>query len=168
MKNDFLPPDPTTPRELLIYYLNRIYDGKTYIKDCVPVLKGITNHKTLQLALDEMVEDVHKQLNRMSDIYDLLNEKPAKVIDTPMSKLIKNACELRNTKGTDILNDVDIMIHMQLVEHVNIISYRMMKKLATSLKLPQVEQLLIECFDESKEDDQLFKAITDEYLSEKV
>lgn len=156
---------PEAQRELLIYYLNKIYDGKTYLHDCLPDIIMVARHQKLRFALEELQHDVKNQIERMQEIYRILDVEPTQVVDAPIKSIIKNACELRNAPASTILNDIDTLIHMQLVEHVNIISYRMLKKLAGLLRYEQIWQLLLECFDESRDDDALFVEITEEYLT---
>lgn len=158
------PSDPEVQKELFIYYLNKIYFGKQYLKTHLPQIMDLTHLKQLQLALQELLDDVITQILRMDEIYALLSIKPTEVPDEPIKTIMRNACEL-TPDDSPIVCDVDIMVHMQLVEHVNIISYRMLKGLAGLLKYKEIEQLLTECFDESREDDRLFLTIAAEYLS---
>jgi ferritin-like metal-binding protein YciE len=155
---------PEIQKELFVYYLNKIYDGKLYLNEQLPLVIKKTSLKVLQLALEELLKDVQKQIARMEDIYKMLDTTPTKIIDAPIKTIIQNACDLRNNPDSVIVNDMDIMVHMQLVEHVNIISYRMLRRLASLLNYKEIEQLMVECFDESRDDDKLFLMIADEYL----
>ncbi len=156
---------PEIQKELFIYYLNKIYDGKLYLNEQLPQVIKKTNLKILQLALEELLKDVKTQIARMQDIYKMLDVEPTEITDAPIKTIIQNACDLRNNPNSVIVNDMDIMVHMQLVEHVNIISYRMLRRLASLLNYKEIEQLMVECFDESRDDDKLFLMIADEYLS---
>jgi ferritin-like metal-binding protein YciE len=155
---------PEIQKELFIYYLNKIYDGKLYLNENLPLVIKKTSLKILQLALQELLKDVKTQIARMEDIYRMLDVTPTEIIDAPIKTIIQNACDLRNNPDSVIVNDMDIMVHMQLVEHVNIISYRMLRRLASLLNYKEIEQLMVECFDESRDDDKLFLMIADEYL----
>ncbi|MDB5286085.1 MAG: hypothetical protein JWR05_1034 [Mucilaginibacter sp.] len=64
-----------------------------------------------------------------------------------------------------ILNDLDIILYVQLLEHVNITSYRMLIMIAKILKYDDAKQLLIENFDESADNDKLFLLIAKEYIT---
>jgi ferritin-like metal-binding protein YciE len=156
--------NPEIQKELFIYYLNKIYDGKLYLKENLPQVIKKTGLKILHLALEELLKDVKTQISRMDDIYKMLDATPTEIIDAPIKTIIQNACDLRNNPDSVIVNDMDIMVHMQLVEHVNIISYRMLRRLASLLNYKEIEHLMVECFDESRDDDKLFLMIADEYL----
>lgn len=163
--NISIAPDPETLKTLFIYYLNKIYDGKLYLRENLPGVIKKAHLKKLKLALEELLTDVVAQLERMDIIYNRLNEKPMPIFDAPIKTIIQSACELRNKPDPVIINDMDIMVHMQLVEHVNIISYRILRKIASLLKYDEIVQLMTECFDESADDDKLFYAIAKEYLT---
>ena len=64
-----------------------------------------------------------------------------------------------------ILTDMDIIAYMQLLEHINITACSMLKIIASKLQISKVEQLLVECFDESIDNDHLFMLITKEYIT---
>ncbi len=157
--------DPAIQKTLFIYYLNKIYDGKLYLRANLPEVIKKTHLKILKLALEELLHDVVAQLARIDHVYHMLNETPSKVFDAPMKTIIQSARDLRNIPNPVIINDIDIMVHMQLVEHVNITSYRMLRKIASLLKYDEIVQLMTECFDESRDDDKLFYALSKEYLT---
>jgi ferritin-like metal-binding protein YciE len=160
--------DPAQLRQLFVHYLNRIYQGKKYLDERLPsVIKSATSNR-LKMGIEELLDDVKKQLRRMSEIYALLDEHPADGIDSPIGSIIREACDNDfSDENKHLINDLDLMVHMQLVEHVNIISYRVLRILAAKLTYTEIEQLLLECFDESVEDDTLFLALSDEYLEGK-
>jgi ferritin-like metal-binding protein YciE len=84
----------------------------------------------------------------------------------PVKAIFKETFALeRKGIGMELLGDMDIMLYMQLIEHINITAYRMLLILSKALNLTDVEQLLVESFDESIDDDRLFMLITNEYLS---
>jgi len=169
MEKQHLPvSDPALLRQLFVHYLNRIYHGKKYLDERLPsVIKSATSNR-LKMGIEELLEDVKKQIRRMGEIYALLDEQPTDEIDSPIRSIIREACDNNfYDENKNLVNDLDLMVHMQLVEHVNIISYRMLRILASKLKSIEIEQLLQECFDESVEDDTLFFALSDEYLEGK-
>lgn len=157
--------DPDVQYKLFMYYLNKIYFGKQYLNRHLPQVIKCTDLTILIQALEELHHDVKKQIVRMDEIYAMLHEHPSEVHEEPIKTIMKHACEL-NDAEKPMIRDVDIMVQMQLIEHVNIISYRMLRRLSIMLGYKDIEQLMTECFDESKDDDKLFLTIADEYLSE--
>ena len=151
-------------RQTFVHNLNRMYFGKLFLSQKMNDLIEIASFKALKLALTEMYQDVINQINRMSEMYALINERPSNEKNNPIKSIIKDEFCLEAT-NIPVINDMDIILYVQILEHINITAYRLMKMTAPILNNKKVEQLLTECFDESVEDDQLFVLITKEYIN---
>ena len=152
-------------RQTFVHNLNRMYFGKLFLSQKMDELIKIASFKALKLALTEMSQDVINQINRMSEMYSLINERPTNEKNNPIKAIVKDEFCLNTTGDMPVLNDMDIILYVQILEHINITAYRMMKMTAPILNNIKVEQLLTECFDESVDDDQLFVLITKEYIN---
>ncbi len=151
-------------RETFVHNLNRMYFGKLLLSQKMDELIKTASSKALKLALTEMYQDVINQINRMSDMYGLINERPTNENNNPLKAIIKDEFCLGTSGESAIINDMDIILYVQILEHINITAYRLMKLTASALNNKKVEELLMECFDESVEDDQLFVLISKEYI----
>ena len=152
-------------RQTFVHNLNRMYFGKLFLSQKMDTLIETASFKTLKLALTEMAQDVINQINRMSEIYGLINERPTNESNNPLKTIAKDEFCLNTTGDMPILDDMDIILYVQILEHINITAYRLMKLTAPTLNNKEVEQLLTECFDESVEDDRLFVLISKEYIA---
>jgi len=158
--------DPSVLKQLFTHNLNKLYYGKRYINDNLTHLIEVASFKALQLALQELQGDIKAQLNRLDEVYAAASVTPSADECIPIKAIFKETFALEKKGiGMELLGDIDIMLYMQLIEHINITSYRMLRILAPKMGLTEIEQLLIECFDESVEDDKLFMMITNEYLN---
>lgn len=158
--------NPKVLKEHFVHHLNRIYHGKRYLQKHLPGLLKLSSFKKLQQGIEEVWDDVNKQVDRIQEIYRLIDAHPEEENCVPIITVFKDAFEPQDYHTDNcLLHDVDIILYLQLLEHINITSYRMLKILAQSLDYKQVEQLLIESFDESSDDDKLFVMIADEYIS---
>ena len=156
---------PELLKDHFLHHLNRVYYGKQYLKNHLPDLTKISSFNKLKQGIQEVLEDVSKQVNRIQEIYDLLNAQPATENCVPIIAVFKDAFEIQDYQDeTCLLNDIDIILYLQLLEHINITSYRMLKILAATMENPKIEQLLLESFDESTDNDKLFVMIADEYV----
>lgn len=159
--------DPAVLKYLFTHNLNKLYYGKQYMNDNLPHLIEIASFKTLQLALQELHDDVQKHIARLDVIYQAADITPNNEECIPVKAIFKETFVLEKKGiGRELLGDIDVMLYMQLIEHINITAYRTLRIVAKALKLTDIEQLLIESFDESIEDDKLFMMITNEYLRE--
>lgn len=159
------PAKPEVMKQHFIHHLNRVYFGKKYLQKHLPALTQIASFKKLRFAIEEVLESVNNQVNRIEEIYKIINAHPDKETCVPIISVFKDAFETQDYgEESCLLNDIDIILYLQLLEHINITSYRMLKILAASLAYADAEQLLMESFDESRDDDKLFVMIADEYL----
>jgi ferritin-like metal-binding protein YciE len=154
-------------RLIFIYNLNRLYFGKRYLDGKMKELIESASFPNLQLALTEMWDDVRHQIGRMDEIWHMINETPSDEQCNPIKAIVNDDFFNCRESATPILKDIDIILYVQLLEHANITAYRMMKILGHTFQNQEIDQLLIECFDESVEDDRLFVMVTEEYIGKK-
>lgn len=124
----------------------------------------MTSSRKLRIAMQEFASDVNTQISRLEDIYQATGNTPGEHMCNPIKALIQDEFCLDKEQTVSALNDMDIILYVQLIEHVNITSFRMLLAVAKKLRKNDVVQLLTENFDESKENDSLFMAIADEYI----
>jgi len=159
------PLDDHFLKNVFTHHLNRIYNGKCFLKKHLEHLVSLASFKGLQLALEEFGSDVIKQIERMETIYAMIGETPVNEDCNPIKSIIRDEFCLDEKQTMPIMNDLDLMLYIQLLEHVNITSYRMLIMIAQLLKYDDVKQLLTENFDESTDNDKLFTLIAKEYIT---
>lgn len=152
-------------KAIFTHHLNRLYNGKCFLINQIDHLMRLASFTGLRLALEEFGNDVKNQIVRMEEIYKLIDEKPADLNCNPITNIIKDEFCLDKKQTIPVLNDLDIMLYVQLLEHVNITSYRMLIMIAKLLKYDGAKQLLIENFDESADNDKMFLLIAKEYVT---
>ncbi|MBE9582914.1 DUF892 family protein [Mucilaginibacter sp. JRF] len=150
--------------KLFLHNLNRLYFGKTYLAGKIKDLVELASFNSLKLALEEFADDLKKQTDRMELIYTIINEKPSDANCNPIKAIVRDNFCLDEKQDMPVLVDSDIMLYLQMLEHINITACHMLKLLADKLEHPEVKQLLIECFDEAVDNDGLFALIAKEYL----
>ncbi|UOE51049.1 DUF892 family protein [Mucilaginibacter sp. SMC90] len=151
-------------KQVFVHNLNRIYFGKCYLDKHLQHLKGLASFTALQQAIQEFWDDIKKQIARMDKVYTLINEIPSDKNCNPIKSIIKDEFCLDEEQAIPVLLDMDIMMYLQLLEHINITSCHMLIMAAKELDYTEAEQLLTECKDESIDNDELFRLITKEYV----
>jgi ferritin-like metal-binding protein YciE len=157
-------PDYTQFNKLFLHHLNRLYFSKCYLAGKTPELTELASFNALKLAIGEFADDLKKQIERMEVIYKIINEIPSDANCNPIKAIIRDNFCLDEKQEMSALVDTDIILYIQMLEHINITACHMLKLLADKLEHPEVKQLLIECFDEAVDNDGLFKLIAKEYL----
>ena len=168
----------TTPKQsqnlpdlkiLFIHQLNRVNCTKGYLIRNLPILEEIASFKNMKLAIQEDLDDVKKQQVRIDKMYSMLHSKASDEGCDVIKSVIEEAFNLGNNAGkSTIVNDMDIILYMQLIENIELTSFRMLKLIAEFMGDEQIVQMVTECFDENVDNDKLFTLITEEYLSKKT
>lgn len=152
-------------KTVFVHNLNRLYFGKRYLDAHLDELIHLASFNNLQMALHELWDDIKNQITRMDEIFILVDEKPSDKDCNPIKAIVEQKFCLDEKRALPIITDMDVILYVQMLEHINITAYRMMKMIAVQLKLTKITQLLTECFDESMEDDQLFVVISKAYIT---
>jgi ferritin-like metal-binding protein YciE len=154
---------------LFIHQLNRVNCTKGYLIRNLPILEEIASFKTMKLAIQEDLDDVKKQQLRIDEMYELLGSKASDEGCDVIKSVIEEAFNLGNNAGkSTIVNDMDIILYMQLIENIELTSFRMLKLIAQFMGNDEITQMVTECFDENVDNDKLFTLITEEYLAKKT
>ncbi|MFD0766971.1 DUF892 family protein [Mucilaginibacter lutimaris] len=159
-------PDDAFLKQIFLHHLTRIYNGKRFLQQRTDDLIKLASFKALELAVSEFGGDVKNQIERMEEIYELIGEKPSPEVCNPIRSIVKDEFCLDHEQTIPLLNDLDLMLYLQVLEHINITSYRMLIMIAKLLKYDKVKQLLTENFDESADNDKLFTLIAKEYITD--
>lgn len=158
------PLDDHYLKKVFVHHLSRIYNGKIFLHKNLSHLSSLASFKGLKMAMEEFSEDVLKQIVRMKLIYSAIGETAVDTGCNPITNIVKDEFCLDENQTEPILNDLDLMLYVQLLEHVNITSYRMLIMIAKILKYDDIKQLLKENYDESQDNDKLFTLIAKEYI----
>jgi ferritin-like metal-binding protein YciE len=164
-RNPRQQPNEDYLKPIFLHHLIRIYDGKRLLQQRTDNLKRMASFKALEMAITEFTGDVNKQIERMETIYKLIGETPSPEVCNPLRSIVKDEFYLDSEQDIALLNDLDLVLYLQILEHINITSYRMLIMIAKLLKYDEVKQLLKENFDESAANDQLFTLIAQEYIT---
>jgi ferritin-like metal-binding protein YciE len=152
-------------REFFISHLNRIYCAKSQLVDKLPLLEQQSHFLDLQQAIAETVDIVQNQISRMKDIYIILDAFYQPESCVGLAGILDEAFQSIGVPGQSAaLRDLSILFYMQNIESIEMASFKMMILVADKLEEPSVAQLLLECFDEAKEDKILLKQITANYI----
>ena len=156
-------------KHLFIHQLNRVNCTKGYLNRNLPLLEEIASFKNMKLAIQENLDDVKKQQKRIDAMYDLLGSGASDEGCEVVKAVLEEAFKFGQGKDkTTMQNDMDIILYMQLIENIELTSFRMLKLIAEFMGDEEITQMVKECFDENIDNDELFTLISGEYLAEKT
>lgn len=148
--------DETMLKELFVEELKDIYWAEKHLTKALPKMKKAATSEELANAFEEHLEVTIAQIERIEQVFEML-EMPARAKKCEgMEGLVKEAQghidEL--PKGT-MVRDAALIISAQKVEHYEIAAYGSLVQLARTMGENEIADMLEETLEEEKEADQL-------------
>jgi len=157
---------PDKLKAFFIYHLNLIYCAKSHLVERLPEIVEQAGFADLRFAVQETLDDVEKQVERIEEIFALLETEYSMIECNDMINYVEQTFKPINQYGDDeALRDMSILFYLQNIESLEMSSFQILLLVAAGLKNKQVVQLLKENFDEAKADRALLLTITAKYLS---
>jgi ferritin-like metal-binding protein YciE len=152
-------------KSFFLAHLNRIYCSKSHLAERFPDLALNAHFSDLKHVVNETLEDVEKQIARMGEIYVLLDAQYSFEKCNGLIGMIEEAYDAIHEQNDSEMRDLAILFYLQHIDSVEMSSFKALQMIALKLKDKQVEQLLLENFDDAKNDRALLVAITQKYLN---
>ncbi len=151
-------------KKTFLEHLNYIYFGKKHLIDFFKEIENIGRLNVLKQAISELTEDTHSQLKSLDEIYEAINESPAKT-STLSLKATTLEAYLTAIRGgrTPLEKDVLILFYLQQIEGIEITYFKVLKNLAKAIGYSN--SFLDQPFDLAVENRVLFEAIYKEYIN---
>ena len=108
-------------------HLDRIYCGKEHLINSMPALAEQANFGDLRLAIMELRDDVRKQIDRMNEIYEMLQLERNEAGCVGMTSLLQEMFEGIDThKGEKPYCDLSLIFYLQNIESIETTSLQML------------------------------------------
>jgi ferritin-like metal-binding protein YciE len=147
-------------------HLDRIYCGKEHLINSLPALAEQAHFGDLKLAILELRDDVRKQMDRMNEIYGVLQLERNEAGCVGMISLLQEMFDGIDThKGEKPYCDLSLIFYLQNIESIETTSFQMLRLTGSKLGNEGVNQLLRESLDEAKEDRGLLLQIGEKFMA---
>jgi len=148
--------EETMLRELFIDELKDIYWAEKHLTKALPKMQKAATSPDLATAFAEHLQVTQNQIERVEQVFDLLDMPARAKKCEAMSGLVKEAQELMEElpKGTAV-RDAGLIIAGQKVEHYEIAAYGSLVQLAKTMGENDIADILQQTLDEEKEADQM-------------
>jgi ferritin-like metal-binding protein YciE len=152
-------------RRFFISHLHRIYCAKSQLVEKLPELAKSSHFLDLDQAISETVDAVKNQLERIKAIYIKLDSfyQPESCIG--LAGILDEAFQsIGGTEDSVSTKELSIIFYMVNIESIEKASFDTMMAIAGKMDEREIVQLLLESYDEAREDNLLFKEIMENYL----
>ena len=145
-------------KELYVDELKDLYNAETQLVKALPKMAKAASSEELRSGFEEHLEQTKGHVQRLEQIFEMLDESPKGKKCKGMEGLIEEGSEIMEEDFEDALLDAALIGAAQRVEHYEIAAYGTVRAFAEELGESEHASLLAETLEEEKE--------TDEKLSE--
>jgi len=148
--------DETMLQELFVEELRDIYWAEKHLTKALPKMKKAATSEELANAFDEHLTITQGQIERVEQVFEILNMAARAKKCEAMEGLVKEAEGTIEElpKGT-MARDAGLIIQGQKIEHYEIAAYGSLVQLAKTMGQNEIADILQQTLDEEKEADQL-------------
>lgn len=138
---------------LFVHELKDLLSAEKQLVKALPKMaKGATS-ETLRAAIEEHLEQTKEQVERLEQVFAIVDKAPRAEHCKAMEGLISEGDELLEEDAEPSVKDAALIAAAQKVEHYEISGYGTARTLAELLGLDKAADLLQQTLDEEKETD---------------
>jgi ferritin-like metal-binding protein YciE len=146
----FFSKDIKTMEDLLLHGLQDIYYAEQQITKALPKMIDQATNRDLAQGLKSHLEETHKQIERLDQVFKKLGEKPSGAACPAIDGLIKESNETAGEIADQSVLDAAIVANAQAVEHYEIARYGTLIAWAKELGHDDIVRFLTTNLNEEK------------------
>jgi ferritin-like metal-binding protein YciE len=149
-------------KELYVDELKDLYSAENQLLKALPKMAKAATSEELSSAFTEHLEQTKGHVQRLEQIFEMLDENPKGKKCAGMEGLIKEGAELMGEDFEAEVLDAGLIGAAQRVEHYEIAAYGTARAFAELLEETEQASLLGETLQEEKETDQKLTQLSEE------
>jgi len=140
--------------DLVVHELKDLLSAEKQLTKALPKMAKGASSEALREAFKEHLEQTKTHVDRLEQVFKLLDKAPRAEHCKAMEGLIEEGADLLEEEGEDAVKDAALIGAAQRVEHYEIAAYGTTRTLAELLGLDKAVKLLQQTLDEEKETDE--------------
>jgi ferritin-like metal-binding protein YciE len=149
-------------KELYIDELKDLYSAETQLTKALPKMAKAASSEDLRQAFEDHLEQTKGHVERLQQVFEMLDEKPTGKKCLGMEGLVKEGAEVMGEDFEDAVMDAALISAAQRVEHYEIAGYGTVCAFADQLGESDQASLLRETLEEEKETDEKLTELAQE------
>jgi len=133
-----------TMEDLFLDEIRDLYDAEKQLTKALPKMAKAASSEELRTALENHLEETENQVERLEQIFTMLDEKGTGKKCAAMAGLIKEGDEVASSTENSAVRDAGLIAAAQKVEHYEISGYGSARTHAQQLGHQEVVSLLEE------------------------
>jgi len=148
-----------TLQNLFISELRDLYHAEQQLVRALPKMANGATSDDLKSALQTHLKQTEEHVDRLEEVFQLLDEKAVAKTCYGMQGLIEEGAEIMEEEGESSVLDAGLIVAAQKVEHYEIASYGSVRTFAELLGENEVVQLLQETLEEESQANELLNKL---------
>lgn len=136
--------------QLLLHELKDVYSAEKQLMKMLPKVAKKASSPELKDALETHLRETEGQIERLEQVFELLQEEPKAVKCKGMAGILEEGEEVLKQKATPETLDAGIIMSAQKVEHYEISSYGTLATWADIIGRKDIKKLLGETLEEEE------------------
>ena len=141
-------------KELYVDELKDLYNAENQLVKALPKMAKAASSEELRVGFEEHLEQTKSHVQRLEQIFEMLDESPKGKKCKGMEGLIEEGSEIMEEDFEGALLDAALIGAAQRVEHYEIAAYGTVRAFAEELGESEHASLLAETLEEEKEADE--------------
>jgi ferritin-like metal-binding protein YciE len=154
--------------KLYLEELRDLYSAETQLVKALPKMAKGASSDELKEAFESHLEQTKEHVERLTEIFDRLEEKPTGKTCQAMKGLIEEGSEMLEQEGEESVIDAGLIAAAQRVEHYEIAAYGTVRTFANLLGEDEAADLLQQTLDEEGETDKQLSELAEGIVNEKA
>jgi ferritin-like metal-binding protein YciE len=155
-------------RKLYLEELRDLYSAETQLVKALPKMAKGASSDELKEAFESHLEQTKEHVERLTEIFERLEEKPTGKTCQAMKGLIEEGSEMLEQEGEESVIDAGLIAAAQRVEHYEIAGYGTVRTFANLLGEEEAAELLQQTLDEEGETDKQLSELAEGIVNEKA
>lgn len=148
-------------QDLYIEALRDLYNAEGQLVKALPRLAKAASHPELQQAFHNHLAETETQMERLEQVFEMLDMKPRGKKCVAMEGLIAEGKEIMAEDAEDHVRDAALIAAAQKMEHYEIGAYGTCATWAKLLGFTDQSELLVQTLNEEKRTDELLTQIAE-------
>lgn len=147
--------------ELFEKQLKDIYWAEKALTKALPKMAKNASSEELVEAIETHLEETEAQIEKLEQVFEILEKKPVAKKCEAMAGLVKEGEEIMKNTEEGPQRDAGIISAAQKVEHYEIAAYGTLRTFAENLGLDDASQILEEILEEEKNTDAILSELSE-------
>jgi ferritin-like metal-binding protein YciE len=146
-------PKTQTLDDAFVEEIRDLYDAEKQLVRALPKMARAASSEELKAAFQEHLEQTKKQVQRLEQIFEMMDQKARSKSCKGMKGLVEEGSEIMAENAEENLHDLALIGAAQKVEHYEIAGYGTVRTFAQALGKREAAQLLEETLKEEEQTD---------------